>query len=145
MDLAQLRALAASVGFVDPSLAAAVAMAESGGNSQAIGDNGNSFGLWQINIPSHPQYDGQSLLDPNANADAAFAISRGGQNWQPWTTYRTGAYKQFYTPSTTPAPWLTTSRAMWISLGILTAGGATAWWLTRSPREKRRIRRMLPA
>jgi soluble lytic murein transglycosylase-like protein len=147
MNLSQLRDLAASVGFPDPDLAAAVAMAESGGNPNAIGDVtlGRSVGLWQINLAAHPQYDEASLLDPTTNASAAFEISRGGTNWGPWTTYRTGAYEQYYSPSTTRASWLTTSRAVWISTGILAAGGLTFWWLSLSPREKRKIRRMLPA
>lgn len=147
MDLAQLQALAASVGFPDPNLAAAVAMAESGGNPNAVGDLnlGRSIGLWQINLAAHPNYDEAGLLDPTTNAQAAFEISRGGTTWTPWTTYRTGAYLRYYTPSTAPgAPWLTNTRALWIST-ILAAGGATLWWLTRTPSQKRRIRRMLPA
>ena len=148
MNLAQLQALAASVGFPDPALAAAVAMAESGGNPQAIGDLtlGRSIGLWQINLAAHPQYDEASLFDPTTNAQAAFSISAGGSNWKPWTTYNTGAYEQYYTPSTasTSSGGLTTTKALWISASVLAAGGL-AWWLSLSPREKRRIRRILPA
>lgn len=109
-SLAQLQALAASVGFPDPALAAAVAMAESGGNPNAYGDAqyGGSYGLWQINIPSHPQFAGNPavLYNPTTNAQAAFATSSSGKNWQPWTTFRNGAYKHWYSgplqkPSTT--------------------------------------------
>lgn len=107
-SLEQLQALASSVGFPDPALAAAVAMAESGGNSCAQGDplgafncdspNGTStsFGLWQVNTPANPQYDAKSLLDAQYNARAALAISKNGTYWTPWTTYRTGAYKKWY-------------------------------------------------
>jgi Lysozyme like domain len=95
MTLAELRALAASVGFPDPGLAAAVAMAESGGNAYAVGDGGSSFGLWQIHSPSHPEFDASRLLDPNYNAHAALLISKSGGDWSPWTTYRTGAYQQY--------------------------------------------------
>ena len=79
MDLTQLRELAASVGFPDPDLAAAIAKAESGGNPNAIGDLtlGRSVGLWQINLAAHPNYDEASLLDPTTNAQAAFSISAG--------------------------------------------------------------------
>lgn len=94
--LGELVALARRVGFPDPELAAAVAMAESGGNAGAVGDNGTSFGLWQIHTPVHPQFSPQSMLDPTSNALAAFAISSQGTNWHPWTTFNTGAYKQFY-------------------------------------------------
>jgi len=147
MNLAQLQALAASVGFPDAALAAAVAMAESGGNPNAVGDLslGRSIGLWQINLAAHPQYDEAGLMDPTTNADAAYTISQAGQNWNPWTTYRTGAYLKYYTPSAASAPRRTNTRALWISTGILAAGGATLWWLTRTPSQKRRIRRMLPA
>jgi len=96
--LGQLVALARSVGFPDPELAAAVAMAESGGNPLAIGDNGTSFGLWQIHTPVHPEYTAGAMLDPQSNALAAFAISSHGTNWKPWTTFNNGAYKQFYHP-----------------------------------------------
>lgn len=102
MNIGELQQLALKHGFPDPNLAAAVAMAESGGNATAVGDvqYGGSIGLWQINLPAHPEYDSKSLEDPDYNANAAFAISKGGTNWQPWTTYRTGAYKPYYAPPT---------------------------------------------
>lgn len=90
-----LRAFARSKGFAQPDIAAAVAMAESGGNASALGDNGDSYGLWQIHVPSHPEYDRAQLFDPTYNAAAALLISAGGTNWQPWTTFRTGAYLPF--------------------------------------------------
>jgi len=95
LNLAQLRALAANAGFPDPDLAAAVAMAESGGNALAVGDVGTSFGLWQVHTPAHPQFSGLSLLDPNYNARAAFSISKSGADWSPWTTFRTGDYVRY--------------------------------------------------
>jgi hypothetical protein len=101
MSLAALTALARSVGFPDPALAAAVAMAESGGVPDIRGDNGDSYGLWQVNLPAHPEYKANpsALLDAATNARAALAISAQGTNWQPWTTFRTGAYKPFYAPA----------------------------------------------
>jgi Lysozyme like domain len=95
ISLATLQLLAEAVGFVDPNLAAAVAMAESGGNELAVGDAGQSFGLWQIHHPSHKEFEPSLLLTPWYCAHAALAISKSGSNWQPWTTYRTGAYKKF--------------------------------------------------
>ena len=99
LSLQQIQTLAAATGFSNPALAAAIAMAESRGDACAQGDpnigfhpcsgpNGSShsFGLWQVNVPSHPQYDAASLLDPNYNARAAYAISSSGTNWQPWST-----------------------------------------------------------
>lgn len=96
-SLDELRQLAEQAGFPDPSLAAAVAMAESGGYAGAVGDQGTSFGLWQIHVPAHPEYKGKETLlaDPTFNAGAAMAISQRGTNWSPWTTYKTGAYQRW--------------------------------------------------
>jgi hypothetical protein len=97
LNIDELRALARSVGFPEQSVdtAAAVAMAESGGYPAAVGDQGKSFGLWQIHHPSHPTYEPAMLLTPSYNAQAALAISEQGKKWQPWTTYRNGAYQKF--------------------------------------------------
>ena len=101
LTLDQLRQLASGVGFPDPDLAAAVAMAESGGFEGAVGDNGTSFGLWQIHAPAHPEYDTALLQTPWYNAQAALAISSGGKDWEPWTTYGSGAYLK-YLPQSAP-------------------------------------------
>jgi lysozyme-like protein len=97
MNLSQLRDLASSVGFPASALdvAAAVAMAESGGNPAAVGDEGTSFGLWQVHTPAHPEYSAAELFDPTENARAALAISRGGSDWHPWSTFTSGAYLKF--------------------------------------------------
>lgn len=112
MTLAELRALAASVGFPDPELAAAVAMAEShvfgsvpplanpfATNIVTHPKPGNlperSFGLWQVNTLAHPEFDETQLLNPNYNAHAALLISKSGKDWSPWSTFKSGAYKQY--------------------------------------------------
>jgi hypothetical protein len=103
-SLADLRVLAAAVGFPDPDTAAAVAMAESKGNPLAVGDDGTSLGLWQIHAPDHPEFDATRLMDANYNAHAALLISKSGTDWHLWTTFRPGprgeppAYLQ-YMPS----------------------------------------------
>lgn len=102
--LEELRAFAAQVGFPDPNLAAAVAYAESSGYSAAVGDNGKSIGLWQIHTPSHPEYDPQSLLVASYNAGAALSISKGGTDWAPWSTFKSGAYARFLPPAVAAAP-----------------------------------------
>jgi hypothetical protein len=110
LTLEAIRTLAASVGFPDPDLAAAVAMAESQGDPCANGDPKNpsdcgqsytstSFGLWQIHVPAHRQYDPQLLKTPSYNAQAAFAVSLRGTDWRPWTQFTNGKYRQFYTPA----------------------------------------------
>lgn len=112
--LKDLQALALATGFPDPALAAAVAMAESGGNPCAQGDpigkflcdtpNGTStsFGLWQVNTPHNPQYDPKSLLDPQYNARAALAISQNGATWRPWSTFKNGSYLKWYPDAVYP-------------------------------------------
>lgn len=75
-------------------LAAAIAMAESAGNSSASNHNSNGSidrGLWQINSV----HGSLSTFDPLANAKAAVKISSNGKNWHPWVTYNSGAYKKF--------------------------------------------------
>jgi hypothetical protein len=72
-------------------IAAAIAMAESGGNSDAIGHNSNGSvdqGLWQINSSN----GALSTTDINGNARAAIQMSNDGTNWRPWcTAYSDGA------------------------------------------------------
>ena len=124
-SLAQLQQLAANAGFPDPALAAAVAMAESCGNTCAQGDpniggtpcnvddpahscagpNGTSrsFGPWQVFTVAHPEYDHALLLNPVYNAQAALAISKTAKGWGHWSTYNDGSYLPFYVPFA-PAP-----------------------------------------
>ena len=101
LSLAELRDLARSVGFPDPVLAAAVAMAESSGDPAAkrvVTTTGpdhlpeRSFGLWQVNTLAHPEFDETELLDPDYNARAALLIAQGPKGWNAWSTYTSGAY-----------------------------------------------------
>lgn len=93
-----------------PSLAptmAAIALAESGGNPQALNNNPStgdySVGLWQINyygnlLSSRTQrYGPPSLLQSNplANAKAAVDLAQGGNGLGNWTTYTSGAFRQY--------------------------------------------------
>lgn len=97
LSFAELVSLATRHGFDNPRVAAAVAMAESGGDPSANGDAqfGGSHGLWQINLPAHPEFASVDLFDPDNNAKAALAISNRGKNWEPWTTYRNGAFRKY--------------------------------------------------
>lgn len=90
--------IATNAGFPDPKLASAIAYAESGGVPGAIArsDRENSIGLWQINIRVHP-YSETDMKDPIKNAHAAFQISKGGTDWQPWVAYTSGNYRKFLT------------------------------------------------
>lgn len=108
LSLDDLRSLAGRHGFPDVDIAAAVAMAESGGNPNALGDTTidprGSVGLWQIFRKAHPEYEGVDLTDPDTNADAAYAISSGGTNWHPWSTFTSGAYLRYMPATPTPPP-----------------------------------------
>jgi hypothetical protein len=67
--------------------AAAIAMAESGGVPNALGDSGDSVGLWQVDTAFHPGLSKVDLTNPNFNAQQAINISGNGGNWTPWSTY----------------------------------------------------------
>jgi LysM repeat protein len=68
-------------------MAAEIAMAESGGNPNAISPT-DDFGLWQINGSN----GALATLNVLANAKSAVILSDDGTNWNPWTTYHSGAY-----------------------------------------------------
>lgn len=54
---------------ISPKLVKAIIEVESGGDANAVGDNGNSLGLMQIQLRYHAQRlkEGESLLDPKVN------------------------------------------------------------------------------
>ena len=104
----QIYALNRKAGFnpAQAVIATAIALAESAGNPSAIGDINNpgpgakSVGLFQINyLPGRdaktPWRNPTANLDPTANAQNAFIISKSGKNFSPWATYNSGAYKKY--------------------------------------------------
>jgi soluble lytic murein transglycosylase-like protein len=98
LSLSELQALSRSVGFPDPELAAAVAMAESGGNPGAVAaepHGGPSYGLWQIHASDHPEFSTALLLDPTYNARTALAISKNGTDWSPWSAFKSRDYLRY--------------------------------------------------
>ena len=88
-------------------VAAAIAEAESSGRTDALNDNpatgDYSVGPWQINYfgslrPGRTAQFGspeQLLASPLRDARAAVSISNQGANFNPWTTYTSGAYRGF--------------------------------------------------
>ncbi len=88
-------ALRAGLSAQQAVTATAIALAESGGNPTSQGDQGTSYGLWQIHWTVHPQFDPSKLFDPAYNAFAMAQLSGNGSNWTPWTTYNNGAYQQY--------------------------------------------------
>jgi hypothetical protein len=93
----QIAAVASGAGFSGDSLviSIAVALAESSGNPLVINYLG-CVGLWQIyqsvHQPAHPTWTTRWLQNPANNATAAYALSSGGRNWQPWETFTNGMY-----------------------------------------------------
>jgi len=96
----------------------AIAMAESAGNTDAQGDKtlanskwGNSVGLFQIRSLRDPSKysgvdrlrDAAKLEDPVYNAKAAWAISKEGTDYSPWTTFTEGTYEKYMDGSSTPS------------------------------------------
>jgi LysM repeat protein len=69
--------------------AAEIAMAESGGRQYALSPT-DDFGYWQINGSHGPA---EATFNAMGNAHAAVAISDDGRDWDPWTTYVTGAFE----------------------------------------------------
>lgn len=86
-------------------LMAAIAMAESGGNSAAMNytDNGGtqtSVSLWQISNGTHSFP--QSWTTPLGNARAAVAKYQS-QGLSAWGTYDSGAYQKYYKSGVSPS------------------------------------------
>jgi hypothetical protein len=96
----------------DIPIMVAIAMAESRGDSDAIGDEklannkwDASIGLFQIRSlrnPNNPKFNKadklrikDKLFDPVYNAKVAYEISKKGKTWKDWTTFTKGTYKQF--------------------------------------------------
>lgn len=109
--IAQLVTLAKKAGFKgnNAAVAAAVAYAESTGNSKAhrppsvFPHTDDSYGLWQINMigdlgPDRRKKFGlksnEDLWDPAVNANVAYKMS-GGSNFSSWTSYEHGRHLPF--------------------------------------------------
>ena len=93
---------ATAAGFAPSQVATAVAiaLAESGGKTDARNTAGNhppstDRGLWQINSYYHPEVTDTQAYLPAANAAAAYRISGEGADFTPWVTYTSGAYHLF--------------------------------------------------
>lgn len=119
LSASEIASVAKAAGLAtDVDIAVAIALAESGGNTQAHNalPPDDSYGLWQINMlgsmgPQRRRQLGISrnsdLYDPATNARAMMMISNGGKNWRPWTTYTRGTYKMYMGQAGTAAPGTT--------------------------------------
>lgn len=99
----QIYQYASNAGFVgdDLTTAVAIALAESSGDTGAYNpetkagaaEGKGSYGLWQIYLTAHPEYEGVNLYDPQTNANAAYSIFLAAGGFNPWSTYKSGAYE----------------------------------------------------
>jgi hypothetical protein len=137
MTIEQLVGLAKGAGFDDNEavIMAAIAMAESSGNSKAHNKKppDNSYGLWQINmigdlgparLREYRLSNYEQLFDPVTNAKAAYAIRRS-QGLSAWSVYKSGSYKKFLSQAQASknAPSLRVSPSTSISTGISLGSG----------------------
>jgi hypothetical protein len=101
VQIAQYAVTAGLATYTSIATSVAIAIAESQGNVSAHNpgngttDIEDSYGLWQINVLAHSNYDKSKLYDPAYNAAAMVSISSGGTNWNPWGTYTSGAYRKY--------------------------------------------------
>lgn len=98
-------ALGAGLSGEKAAIATAIAMAESGGQTDIKGDTtittttwGPSVGLWQIRSLNSQrgtggERDELANVNPAKNAAAMFSISDRGENWRPWSVYLNGRYR----------------------------------------------------
>jgi len=104
IDYGTLQQLASNAGFSgsDANVAAAIALAESSGNPGAYNAEPQkgtpagqgSYGLWQIYLAKHPEFNGQNLYDPQTNANAAYQVYLQ-QGFAAWTTFTNGRYMAY--------------------------------------------------
>jgi len=96
--------LATNAGFgCDGQTAAAIALAESGGDPDAYNpetqanapEGEGSYGLWQIYHNKHKEFTPDQLRDPQTNANEAFKIYNDAGGFSPWSTFKSGAYQEF--------------------------------------------------
>lgn len=79
----------------------AICLAESSGNTNAVGDNyviaglhAPSCGLMQIRtLKGRPSCE--ELKNPELNMEWAWKISNQGTNWNPWSVFTSGKYERF--------------------------------------------------
>lgn len=97
--------LAETAGFTgDAALTiAAIAMAESGGNPNALNQQSGATGILQFmpatwqGLVDQGQATG-SPTDPLSAFQAAYALSKQGTNFSDWETFTNGAYQQYMNP-----------------------------------------------
>ena len=77
----------------DPKVADKVVQCESQWQPLAIGDNGESLGLWQIHQPAHPIGEA-CAFDPVCSTNYAIKLINSRRGFTHWT-----CYSMFYGPN----------------------------------------------
>lgn len=106
LSAAQIEQYAYAAGFRGSALQmiTAIALAESGGNPSAYNPERaagtrpgmGSYGLTQIYLTAHPQYDPSKLSDPQYNLQAAYQVyAAAGNRFTPWSTYNNGSASRY--------------------------------------------------
>lgn len=113
VDPTNLKTLLRLTGWTEDKVdvAQAIAMAESGGFTDAVGDLtltnqvwGPSIGLFQIRSYRYPMTQYQSndiwrwawpLRRAYYNCEAAWVLSKQGTDWTPWSVFSSGSYEQY--------------------------------------------------
>lgn len=106
----ELKTLLKSVGFEGKALKKAWAVAKSESNGRPMAYNGNrktgdsSYGIFQINMLGNLGDDRKEkfnlrsnvlLFDPVINAEIAYYMTRGGNDWSSWSSVKTGAFNKW--------------------------------------------------
>lgn len=95
----QIAGYAQAAGFPPDQIitATAVALAESGGETTATNNNSNGstdYGLWQINTVHGALLNQGDKFNPLDNAKMALTVyARAGNQWTPWSVYKSGTYR----------------------------------------------------
>lgn len=126
LSVSSARSYAAHAGFIEPGLSTivAIAQAESGLATDARNVNNDGSidrGVLQINNKWHPEVSDAQAYAPQSAFQAGYRISSRGTDFTPWTTYTTGAYKQFLNVNTSTTSTQTVAQ-------IFQAKNLVQWW-----------------
>ena len=106
----QLIELLKAVGFSGKGLKTAYAVAKAESNGRPYAYNGNiktldqSYGIFQINMlamlgekrrDKFNLDDNSDLFNPVKNAEIAYFMTNGGEDWSAWSSYNTGAINKW--------------------------------------------------
>lgn len=64
-----------------------IANCESRFNKDSVGDNGTSFGVFQIHLPAHPDITKEQALDPKWSTEWSLNLMKQG-GYKHWSCYR---------------------------------------------------------